>query len=96
MSDNVKTPSLDQTPRLRPGYRFQWEPAQKAHVLLYPEGMVKLNDSASEILKLVDGERKVADIIDTLKARFPAAADIDEDILGFLETAHAQFWIQFT
>ena len=27
-------------------YRFQWEPAQQAYVLLYPEGMVKLGASA--------------------------------------------------
>jgi pyrroloquinoline quinone biosynthesis protein D len=27
-------------------YRFQWEPAQNAFVLLYPEGMVKLGGSA--------------------------------------------------
>ena len=39
------------------GFRLQWEPAQKAHVLLYPEGMVKLNGSAGEILKRCDGER---------------------------------------
>ena len=30
--------------------RLQWEPAQEAHVLLYPEGMVKLNGSAGAIL----------------------------------------------
>ena len=30
------------TPKWRPGYRFQYEPAQKGHVLLYPEGMIKL------------------------------------------------------
>ncbi|HQE41111.1 MAG TPA: pyrroloquinoline quinone biosynthesis peptide chaperone PqqD, partial [Zoogloea sp.] len=35
-------------------FRFQWEPAQQAHVLLYPEGMVKLNQSAGEILKRCD------------------------------------------
>ena len=27
-------------------YRFQWEAAQNAYVLLYPEGMVKLGGSA--------------------------------------------------
>ena len=37
------------TPQWRPGYRFQYEPAQKGHVLLYPEGMIKLNESASAI-----------------------------------------------
>jgi pyrroloquinoline quinone biosynthesis protein D len=38
--------------KLKPIFRLQWEPAQNAHVLLYPEGMVKLNQSAGEILKL--------------------------------------------
>ena len=50
-------------PRLRPGYRLQWEPAQQAHVLLYPEGMVKLNDSAGAIASLIDGRRSVAAIV---------------------------------
>ena len=48
---------MDGTPRLGHGFRFQWEPAQQAHVLLYPEGMVKLNQSAGEILKRCDGSR---------------------------------------
>ena len=30
-------------PLIGRGFRLQWEPAQNAHVLLYPEGMVKLN-----------------------------------------------------
>ena len=45
------------TPTWRPGYRFQYEPAQKGHVLLYPEGMIKLNESAALIGGLIDGER---------------------------------------
>ncbi|HIE5157346.1 TPA: pyrroloquinoline quinone biosynthesis peptide chaperone PqqD, partial [Pseudomonas aeruginosa] len=53
----MSLPSLDSVPMLRRGFRFQFEPAQDCHVLLYPEGMVKLNDSAGEILKLVDGRR---------------------------------------
>jgi hypothetical protein len=44
-------------PRHRRHFRFQWEPAQGCHVLLYPEGMVKLNQSAGEILKRCDGAR---------------------------------------
>lgn len=59
----MSLPSLDSVPMLRRGFRFQFEPAQDCHVLLYPEGMVKLNDSAGEILKLVDGRRDVAAIV---------------------------------
>ena len=48
---------MDGTPRLGHGFRFQWEPAQSCHVLLYPEGMIKLNRSAGEILARCDGSR---------------------------------------
>ena len=33
-------------PAIERGFRLQWEEAQNAHVLLYPEGMIKLNGSA--------------------------------------------------
>ena len=45
------------------GFRLQWEPAQEAHVLLYPEGMVKLNSSAAAIMSRCDGVRTIADIV---------------------------------
>ena len=63
-----------QTPRWRQGYRFQYEPAQKGHVLLYPEGMIKLNESASAIGGLIDGQRSVAAII--------ANADVPDALLA--------------
>ena len=44
-------------------FGLQWEPAQDAHVLLYPEGMVKLNSSAGGIMTRCDGVRTVADIV---------------------------------
>jgi pyrroloquinoline quinone biosynthesis protein D len=85
---------LPNVPAIRRGFRLQFEPVQGCHVLLYPEGMIKLNDSAGEILQQVDGKRSVADIIDQLQQRFPDVPGIDEDILAFMEVAHAQFWIE--
>ena len=84
----------DQAPSLRRGFRLQWEPRQDCHVLLYPEGMIKLNVSAGQILERLDGQRSVATIIDQLTASFPGVPGIDEDVLAFLEVAHAQFWIE--
>jgi pyrroloquinoline quinone biosynthesis protein D len=81
-------------PKLRRGFRLQFEPVQSCHVLLYPEGMIKLNDSAGEILKQVNGEHSVGQIIDTLRERFPDVPGLDEDILAFMEVANAQFWIE--
>ncbi len=91
MNDEV----LTKIPALRRGYRFQWEPAQNCHVLLYPEGMIKLNDSAGAVLAEVDGARSVGAIVADLQARFPGAEGIADDILAFLEVAHERFWIEF-
>ena len=89
--------SFDQNriPQWRPGYRFQFEPAQQGYVLLYPEGMIKLNDSAAEISQLIDGESNVANIIAQLSEKFPQAADIGDDIEHFMLVAHEQHWITF-
>jgi len=81
-------------PSLRQGFRLQWEPRQDCHVLLYPEGMIKLNASAGQILDLANGRRSVSAIIELLTANFPGVPGIDEDVLAFLEVAHAQFWIE--
>ena len=62
-------------------------------MLLYPEGMVKLNGSAGEILAVCNGERSVAEIIGLLTEKFPEAPDIETDIIDFLVTAHTNQWL---
>lgn len=84
----------DLVPALRRGFRFQWEPAQDCHVLLYPEGMIKLNGSAGAILAEVDGQRSIGAIVSDLSARYPDVQGIAEDIVLFLEVAHERFWIE--
>jgi len=81
------------TPQWRPGYRFQYEPAQKGHVLLYPEGMIKLNESASAIGGLIDGSRSVAAIIAELDQQFPGVPELGDDVEQFMEVARAEHWI---
>jgi pyrroloquinoline quinone biosynthesis protein D len=88
------TVALHQTPVFRRGYRFQFEPAQDAHVLLYPEGMIKLNGSAAEILKQVDGHRNVAAIITALEAQFPGFPTLKDDVVEFIEVACGKHWIE--
>ncbi|WEK30671.1 MAG: pyrroloquinoline quinone biosynthesis peptide chaperone PqqD [Candidatus Pseudomonas phytovorans] len=83
----------NQVPNWRAGYRFQYEPAQKGHVLLYPEGMIKLNESASLIGGLIDGQRDVAAIISELEQQFPDIPEVAEDIEQFMEVARAEHWI---
>jgi len=73
-------------------YKLQWEQAQQAWVLLYPEGLVKLAGSAGEILKRVDGQRTASAIVADLQADFPGA-DLKQDVLDFLEHACFKGWI---
>ena len=82
-------------PRINRLFRFQWEPAQQAHVLLYPEGMVKLNQSAGEILKRCDGSTSVAEIVADLEAAFNASG-LAADVNAFLIIADAQNWITWS
>ena len=74
-------------------HRFQWEEAQNCYVILFPEGMVKLNPSAGEILNLVDGKNTVLDVISSLKNKFKDAGDIDKDIISMFEFALEKAWI---
>lgn len=79
---------------LNPAFLFRWEEPQQAYVLLYPEGMVKFNGTASEILNAVAGSEGVAvgDIVRRLTAAYDNP-DIAEDIVTFLEAAHERGWI---
>ena len=74
-------------------YRFQWEKAQDCFVLLYPEGMIQLPGSAGEIMKRIDGKNRVSQIIADLETTFPGA-DLRQDVIDFLEAAHANRWIR--
>lgn len=82
----------DSVPMVAKPFRFQWEEAQDCFVLLYPEGMVKLNTAAGEILKRCDGERTIEDIIGELEEQF-AAPNLADDVLEFFVEAHGKGWI---
>ncbi|MDX9952332.1 MAG: pyrroloquinoline quinone biosynthesis peptide chaperone PqqD [Methylophilaceae bacterium] len=79
---------------LAPHHRFQWEEAQQSYVILFPEGMVKLHGGAGEVLKRVNGKATVGEIIAELKAAFPDAEGIEQDILGMFDLAAGKSWIR--
>lgn len=83
----------DVIPMIASTHRLQWEEAQDCYVILYPEGMVKLNPSSAEILKQCDGEKDVKTIVDDLQKKF-SETDLEKDILNFLEVAHGNGWIR--
>ena len=88
----MSNPSTATRPRVGAGFRLQWEPVQNCHVLLYPEGMVKLNGSAGEIMKRCDGERSVATIAADIEQAH-ALQNLESDVMAFVEMAGKQRWL---
>ena len=74
-------------------FRLQFEPAQDSWVLLYPEGMVKLNTPAAEILRRCDGRRSIDEIVAELELAFSSNA-LRDDVCSFLTQARQRGWLQ--
>ncbi len=71
-------------PRLVKGVRLQSDSATGKSVLLFPEGIVELNETAHEILARCDG-RTLSEIVKTLAEEYDAdvaalAADVRETL----------------
>jgi pyrroloquinoline quinone biosynthesis protein D len=84
---------LTDQPKVAGHFRLQWEEVQKAWVLLYPEGMVKLNGSAGEIMQRLDGEKTVQAVIDQLEHDFETP-ELAGDVLAFLAIAQGKGWVK--
>jgi len=83
------------TPSLNPMFRFQWEKAQNCFVLLFPEGMVKLNEGAGEIMQLIDGKKNIQQITDVLHVKFPDTRNLSLDVNAFIATAIEKKWLYY-
>jgi pyrroloquinoline quinone biosynthesis protein D len=79
-------------PALMPLLRLQFEPAQRAWVLLHPEGRVQLNTPAAEILRRCDGRRSIHEIVAELESAFAQTALL-ADVQDFLAVARGQGWV---
>lgn len=84
----------EQTFRINPRYRLQWEPAQNCHVLLYPEGLVQLSDSAYAILQRCTRDTTESELIAGLQAEYPAAESLPADVREFLQQAFEKEWLK--
>ncbi len=80
-------------PEINPVYVFRWEEQEQAYLLLYPEGIVKLNNSAGHILKHCDGQRTIEDVVGELEREFDQKG-LDEDVIKFMEVANDKGWIK--
>jgi pyrroloquinoline quinone biosynthesis protein D len=71
-------------PRLATGARLRYDEVREEHVLLIPEGAVRLNPTAAEVLGLCDGERSLDDIVGALAARY-GGADLRDDVVELVD-----------
>jgi pyrroloquinoline quinone biosynthesis protein D len=73
-------------PRFAAGVRLRDDPVRGGWVVLAPERLFVPDEHAVEVLKLVDGVRSVAVIVDELAARYDAARDmIATDVMAMLQ-----------
>ena len=89
----MSAPTDQARPAIAAGMRLQWEQAQGAHVLLYPEGMGKLNGTAGAILSRCDGERPLAEIVPGLERSY-GANGLAKDVHDFVRYALEKRWLE--
>lgn len=70
-------------PALVPHARYRWDKLRQQHQLVFPEGILVLNESGAAIVQRCDG-RPLDELRAALSAQFPDA-NLDEDVRGFLE-----------
>jgi len=93
VAPEAKAPNaLPPFPKLSRLYRLQYEQVQSAWVLLYPEGMVKLNDSSAEILRRCNGERSIDAMVADLEILFNAKG-IAPQVRELLQEGMRRGWI---
>jgi pyrroloquinoline quinone biosynthesis protein D len=71
-------------PRLVSGARLQYDDVRDEHVLLVPEGVVRLNPTAAAVLELCDGERSLDEIVGALSERYDGS-DLSDDVHGLVD-----------
>jgi pyrroloquinoline quinone biosynthesis protein D len=71
-------------PRLVTGARLRYDDVREEHLLLIPEGVVRLNATAAEVLGLCDGERSLDDIVGAVSARYDGA-DVRDDVVELVD-----------
>jgi pyrroloquinoline quinone biosynthesis protein D len=71
-------------PRLATGARLRYDEVREEHLLLVPEGAVRLNRTAAEVLELCDGQRSLDEIVGALSARYDGA-DLRDDVRALVD-----------
>ena len=74
--------SLTDRPQLRRGVRTGIDPLSDEAVLLFPEGVLFLNETAAAVIQRCDGSRSVAEVVQAVGEVYDAVAV--EDVMSLL------------
>ena len=77
------SPLTIQRPLLVPHARYRWDPLRCQHQLVFPEGILVLNETGAAIVRLCDG-RSLTELLAALAQQFPDAA-LGGDVRDFLD-----------
>lgn len=92
-------------PKLVSKARLKYDKVRKKHLLLLPERVVVLNETAASILSLCDGERSLRNIAESLRESLRVRAEaestsdlpdlnrMEADISEFIQKLTEQGWV---
>jgi|GraSoiStandDraft_46_1057282.scaffolds.fasta_scaffold688167_2 coenzyme PQQ biosynthesis protein PqqD len=75
-------------PRLRRGVRAGTDPLSDRSILLFPEGILFLNETAAAVIHHCDGNRTVADVVHAIRAVYDGVAR--DDVMSLVQDLLAQ------
>ncbi|MFE3178017.1 pyrroloquinoline quinone biosynthesis peptide chaperone PqqD [Amycolatopsis sp. NPDC059090] len=73
----MDTITVASVPKLRTGVRLTFDHVRGVHVLLFPEGVLVPNSTATAVLQLCDGATPVSGIIALLEGRYQGVQETD-------------------
>ena len=78
-------------PRLQPGRRLHFDRVRARWVLLAPDRVIELDETAKAIVERVDGRATIEDIAGLLAAEYDGElSDIAVDVSALLSDLHAK------
>lgn len=92
MSEETLSVSGSDIVEMSPLFLMRWEEPQQSHLLLYPEGLVKLNETAAAILGQCQSPSRVSEIVERL-CNLYRVNDIEDDVIAFIATSLEKGWL---
>jgi coenzyme PQQ biosynthesis protein PqqD len=80
--------SPNDRPQLRRGVRVSTDPLSEASILLFPEGVLFLNETAAAVIHCCDGSRTVAEAVHAIGELYDDV--VLEDVISLVSDLVAQ------